>query len=295
MRALVLTLLLAGLSAAHAAASGHAGHEGHGSAPGGANLNSSTWTDLPLIEALPGRDRAAAAFRLSHLTAGVVTAYAPGSQAPLPEGIRFKTDRLDWEMPVQDGRFRLDSTGVGNYHWLQAREEMPDRVKIASTVWFFANPGPAPTEMLARPKTELEIVPRPLPREHSQYRAGEVWDFALRFRGQPLPGATLKLVSDAGAQTSFTSDPTGRVSVRFPTDIKPRSGENMQHGRGAANRFVLAVEHTAEGRHYLTAFNGRYSENAFAQRSLLWGSGFLVLGSLLGLPLVLRRKDDAHV
>lgn len=290
MRALVFAVLCAWFFPVSAAEPDHAGH---GQIEPAASGSTPTWTDLPLIEALPGRDRTNALFRLSHLTAGAVMAYAPGDQAPLPEGMRFKTDRLDWDIPVRDGRFRLESTGVGNYHWLQAREERPDSVKVASTAHFFSNPGPAPTAMLARAKTGLEIVPTPLPREHNQYRAGEAWDFALRFRGQPLAGATLRLVSDAGTQTHFASDAAGRVSVRFPADIKPRAGQGA-HGRSAANRFVLAVEHTAEGRHYLTAFNGSYSENAFAQRSLFWGSGFLVLGGLLGLPLIVRRKDPRH-
>ena len=84
---------------------------------------------------------------------------------------------------------------------------------------------------------------------------------------------------------------------RATTLAQPRRGADrfLDIGQGAANRFVLAVEHTVEGRHYLTTFYGRYSENAFAQRSLLWGSGFLVLGALLGLPLIVRRKENRHV
>lgn len=291
MRALVFAVLCVWFFPVSAAEPNHAGH---GQTEAAASDLAPAWTDLPLIEALPGRDRTNATFRLSHLSAGAVTAYAPGDRAPLPEGMRFKTARLDWEVPVRDGRFRLESSGVGNYHWLQAREETPENVTVASTAHFFSNPGPAPTDMLARAKAELEIVPTPLPREHNQYRAGEEWDFALRFRGQPLAGATLRLVSDAGTQTRFASDAAGRVSVRFPSDIKARVGRGA-HGRGAANRFVLAVEHTAESRHYLTAFNGSYSEDAFAQRSLFWGGGFLVLGGLLGLPLIVRRKENAHV
>lgn len=290
MRTLVVMLLLGSLFAVNAAETGHEGHN----ARVDQQDRDAAWTDLPLIAMLPGRDRSAVAFRLSHLSADAVTAYAPSRQAPLPEGIRFKTDQLEWEIPVQQGRFALQAAGVGNYHWLQAREETPESVKVASTVYYFSNPGPAPTAMLARPKSELEIVPTPLPREHNQYRAGEAWDFSLRFRGQPLPNATLKLVSQAGTQVSFTSDPAGRVRVRFPADIKPRSDEHTTHRRGVANHFALAVEHTADSRHYLTAFNGRYSEDAFAQRSLLWGGGFLVLGGLLGLPLVVRRKENHH-
>lgn len=291
MRTLAVMLLLGSFFTVNAAENRH---EGHDSRTGQPDRDAAAWTDLPLIEMLPGRDRSAVAFRLSHLSASAVTAYAPGRQAPLPEGMRFKTDRLEWEIPVQEGRFTLQAAGVGNYHWLQAREETPERVKVASTAHYFSNPGPAPTAMLTRPKTELEIVPTPLPREHNQYRANQEWAFTLRFRDQPLSGATLRLFSQAGTQASFISDATGQVQVRFPDDIKPAADRGAPHRRGAANHFVLTVEHTADSRHYLTAFNGRYSEDAFAQRSLLWGSGFLILGGLLGLPLVVRRKENHH-
>ncbi|MGB2682269.1 MAG: hypothetical protein WBE39_13245 [Candidatus Competibacter sp.] len=293
MRALFFAVLCAWFFPVSAAEHHHAGHSQ--TEPAASDL-APAWTDLPLIEALPGRDRAAAAFRLNHLSAGAVTAYAPGPQAPLPEGMRFNTDRLEWEIPVRDSRFRLESSGVGNYHWLQAREETPDSVKVASTAHFFSNPGPAPTDMLARSKTELEIVPTPLPREHNQYRENQERTFLLRFQGQPLAGATLRFVSDAGAESRFTSDASGRVNVRFPDDVKPAQGQSGHdgHGQPTTNRFVLAVEHEDQGRRYLTAFNYRYSEDAYARRSLLWGSGFLVLGGLLGLPLVVRRKENHH-
>lgn len=277
MRALASLFLLLLLPPAHAA--GHAGH----AAP--------AWTDLPLIEVVPGRDRALAAFRLRNLAADSVKAYAPGPQARLPEGLRFQTERLEWDILAAAGRFQLQAGGVGNYHWLLAREETPAGVKVASTAHYFANPGPAPTAMLARTKSELEIVPAPLPREHNRYRENQDGDFLLRFQGQPLAGATLRFTSNAGAQAVFTSDAAGRVSVRFPDDVQAATGHGG-HGMRASNRFVLAVEHDAGGRHYLTTFNYSYAEDAYTARSLAWGGGFLALGGLIGLPLIIRRKEE---
>jgi hypothetical protein len=290
MRAFVLTLLCAWASAVFAADGGHAGH-GSSTSDGQTSGAPAGWTDLPLIEAMPGRDRSKATFRSSNLIVDAIKVFAPGSRAPLPDGVRFKSDRQEWDIPAREDRFALQSAGVGNYHWLQAREETPESVKVASTAHYFSNPGPAPTAMLARPKSELEIVPDPLPREHNQYRENQEWAFTLRFRDQPLAGATLLFASSAGSRTSFVSDAAGRALVRFPTDVAPDERQG-HHGGGASNRFVLAVEHRADDRHYLTAFNYRYDEDAYARRSLVWGGGFLALGGLLGLPLIVRRKEN---
>jgi hypothetical protein len=264
------------------------GHNGHGDATRAAPR---AWTDLPLIEATPGRHRMLATFRVANLQAVSVKAFAPGGQAPLPEGLRFKSGRQEWDILPVNGSFTLQSLGVGNYHWLLAREELPERVTVASTAHYFSNPGPAPTDMLARPKSELEIVPAPLPREHNRYRENQAHVFEVRFQGVPLAGATLRFASNAGTRASFVSDAVGRVRVRFPEDVRPVV-EKGGHDMGAANRFVLAVEHDAGGRHYLTAFNYSYGEDAYANRSLAWGGGFLALGGLIGLPLIVRRKGS---
>jgi hypothetical protein len=283
-----ITIGLLAVCAGPALAAG-GGHGGHGDA---ARTPSRAWTDLPVIEAMPGRDRKLAAFRLANLQAASVRAFAPGAQAPLPDGLRFRSERLEWDILPANGRFTLQSAGVGNYHWLLARQESPQRVTVASTAHYFSNPGPAPTDMLVRPKSELEIVPAPLPREHSRYRENQEHVFAVRFQGAPLAGATLRFVSGAGSRANFVSDAAGRVRVRFPDDVPP--AEPGGHGMGAANRFVLAVAHEADGRHYLTAFNYSYAEDAYARRSLAWGGGFVALGGLIALPLIVRRKDRHH-
>lgn len=284
-----LGLLLA--TGALAAMPAHpADHAGHG---GGAH--ESSWSEMPRIEATPGRDRSKAAFRIDNLSAGSVAVFAPGSQAPWPEGVRFKTDRVEWSLPVNAGRFNLEAGGVGNYHWLVAREETPEAIRVASTAHYFSNPGPAPTAMLARPKTELEIVPEPLPREHNRYRASQEWSFQVRFQGQPLAGTTVNFASSGGSRSLYTSDGRGKVRVVFPDDVAPaEAGGHAGHGGSPSNRFVLSVEHDAGGRHFLTAFNSSYSVDAYTDRSLAWGGGFLALGGLIGLPLVIRRKEKDH-
>jgi hypothetical protein len=184
--------------------------------------------------------------------------------------------------------------GTGNYYWVSARSEQADAVITASTVHYFSNPGPAPTELLARPKGELELTPERLPREHAQYREGEEWPFLVRFRGEPLAGAILTLQTEHGTMDAFRTGADGIARVRFPRDMKraPAGDEAHAHHGRPRGAFVLAVDHSVDGRHYLTAFNYQYAPYAYDGKHLGAGIGFALLGGLLATPLVraARRK-----
>lgn len=200
---------------------------------------------------------------------------------------------------VAAGGFKVSAGKVGNYHWLQATEASQVGVVTASTAHYFANPGPAPTAMLHLAKADLEIVPQPLPREHWRYRVGETWAFLVRFRGEPVKGMGVRLESSGGGQAVFRTDDRGIVRVTFPADVADVAdvapGGAHDHGRGGRNDFVLAVGLTdADGRYYLTGFNSIYGAAADAKRSLAAGLGFLALGGLVAVPLVIRRKENKN-
>lgn len=244
------------------------------------------FTSLPLLLPAGRGDRQAAPYCLANLRAEAVEVRngAGGFQAS-PASV-----------PVGNGGFTLSAGKVGNYHWVQAVEDSPLGMVTASTAHYFSNPGPAPTAMLQLPKADLEIVPQPLPREHWRYRAGETWAFLVRFRGQPMANMGVRLETSGGTQQVFRTDAQGMARVSFPADVDeaaPKGGHD--HGRGGQNRFVLAVGHTdASGRYFLTAFNHVYSAAADAGRSLPAGLGFLALGGLMAVPLVIRRKENKH-
>lgn len=249
-------------------------------------LERQAFTVLPLL--LPGGqgDRQGAPYCLVNSGAEAVEVYHGRGG--------FQTEPAT--VPVRAGGFRLQAGGVGNYHWLQAKEDGAQGVITASTAHYFANPGPAPTAMLQLPKAALEIVPQPLPREHWRYRAEETWAFLVRFQGRPLAGVAVRLETSGGTQSVLRSDAQGIVRVTFPADVAeaPAQGGH-DHGRGGRNRFVLAVAHTdAAGRYHLTAFNHVYGAAADAGRSLPAGLGFLALGGLMAVPLVVRRKENEH-
>lgn len=247
-----------------------------------------SWTQQPLL--LPGRnprgERAAAILRPQGIAAANIAVYAP-------EG---PTERLKVDYPVGQNGARIESAApkIGNYHWVVAREETSEAVRVASTAWYFGNPGDSPKDLLKVQKHELEIVPDPLPREHGRYRESEKWRFLLRFNGQPLAGQTLTLETEFGTRTAFVTDADGVATVLFPRDFQPAREEGEQAGHGRRyGKFVLAAEKEADGRRYLTAFNLNYGEDADRNKSLGWGAAFGLIGMLAATPL-LRRKNGAQ-
>jgi hypothetical protein len=247
------------------------------------------WTLYPLLTPMMGRggDRAVAKLAVKNLQPAELEVFAAEGPA----------DRLRRQIPVTPEGTRIEAVSpkIGNYHWVSAREEAEGKVTVASTAYAFGNPGAAPTQLLLTPKYELEIIPQPLPREHGSYRESDKWQFLLRFNGQPLANKELKLETEFGTKTAFTSDAKGLVTVLFPLDFKPAdpSKAHDQHMGPRKGKFVLAAEHDEGGKHYLTAFNYVYAPDATTGKNLMAGAGFGVFGMLLAVPL-LRRKKSAN-
>jgi hypothetical protein len=242
------------------------------------------WTKHPLLLGRAERsERSGAILALSNLTAETVTVHA--AEGP--------PDRLQQQYPVtpEGARIAAVTPKIGNYHWVVAREETPDMVRVASTAWYFGNPGESPKDLLTVAKHELEIVPAPLPREHRSYREAEKWQFLVRFEGQPLPNQRLAFETEFGSRSSVVTDAQGLATLVFPRDFKPSGASAAeQNASRQRSRFVLATEKEKDGRRYQTAFNYTYSPDPERNRSLAWGAGFGVLGMLAATPLLRRRK-----
>lgn len=263
-----------------ASAPGMAGIGGMG---GGRGMGKREWTRYPLLVGRPaGQDRSVALIKPRGIGAPAVTVYAADGPA----------ERRKADYPVGENGARIEAVAprTGNYHWVVAREESVDTVRVASTAWYFSNPGDAPTSVLAQAKHELEIVPQPLPREHRSYREAEKWRFLVRFHGQPLTAQPLAMETEAGSRTTATTDADGIATVVFPRDVKTvKEGEEEGGNPRARTRFVLATEKDADGKHYLTAFNYSYTQDPERNRSLGWGAAFGVLGMVAATPLLRRR------
>lgn len=268
-----------------AAQESHAGHGSHGEHPG----QPVSWTAYPILTPKSSGERRDAMQTFvvpQNIVADRIDDYSSnlgdaGGQRQLPLGMAGA---------------KLDQPSSGGFHWLAAREQHDDSVRVASTVHYFGERGGRdPSAMFMQQKNDLEIIPQPFPREHSTYRAGEDWKFLVRFRGQALANQTVMLETRNGTRLSLKSDDLGIVSLHLPDDFQARQ-ENPEkgthaHGRRSAD-FLLATEYQADGMDYVTAFNGKYGPNAFDQRSLAWGLGFILLGMLSASPLLRPRKEQ---
>jgi hypothetical protein len=247
------------------------------------------WTRQPLL--LPGKnprgERSQALLRVQGIAPAALSVHAPAGPA--------ERRKVEYPVAPEGAQIAPAAPKVGNYHWVVAREESADAVKVASTAWYFSNPGDSPKDLLQTVKHELEIVPDPLPREHGSYRESEKWRFLVRFEGQPLANQPVTLETEFGSRTSFVTDAAGIATVLFPRDFKPaeNKAEGAEgHGPRRA-KFVLATEKQTESRRYLTAFNLTYGQDADRDRSLGWGAAFGLVGMLAATPLLRRRNGSS--
>ena len=248
------------------------------------------WTAFPTLKTRmsgEGRERRVVTIVPQGIVANSIDAYSNN----------LKDAKAHRQLVLDMAGARLDKPESGGFHWLAAREEQGDKVKVASTVYFFSDRGAQnPTALFMQPKHELQIIPQPYPREHSRYRANEDWKFLVHFNGKPLANQWVRLETQNGTKADWISDAQGVVTVSIPDDFKKveqqKAAGAHDHGRRSAD-FVLAVEHIEGGKSYLTAFNGSYGKDAFDQRSLAMGLGFTLLGMIGAAPLLRQRKKQA--
>jgi hypothetical protein len=254
------------------------------------------WTSAPVLLPAPakGDRRTQSLVEPANLTSKQVVVFPPFGGATPPE---------PWTAEPQDGKtVNIKSHGEGNYHWVVATDTEGKR--IASTTYYFANPGAAPRNLLQQDTAALEIKPVKLPREHSQFQSKDTWFFQAIYQGQPLPNASVKLDTSNGTHQTLSSDAEGQVRVKFPDDFgvavdagqHVTHGENQDgghgggghegHGMGATAQFALSVEHAG----ITGAFNYKYEQDAFTNKAVLPALGFVFGGMLLASPLLWRRK-----
>lgn len=279
-------LVLPQASLAHQAPDGqrHAKHEMEG--PGKKRGATIPWTALPTLKIMMGgRTRAEreASLLPKSFSPSRVEGYA--SDLKSTEAHRI----LDYDLVIA----KLGKPKAGGFHWLSATEETPEKVVVASTVYYMSERGAVnPTAMFLQQKSALEIIPERFPREHSRYRANEVWKFVVRYQGKALANQKVHLETQNGTKQALVSDANGIVDVALPDDFAhappPKESAPHMHGRKSAE-FVLATEHVDGGKTYLTTFNQSYGPDAFDQRSLALGLGFMALGMLGAMPLLRNR------
>jgi hypothetical protein len=257
----------------------------------GNHKKNSGWTQAPLI--LSSGGGRGGAVRLQNINSQKITLFPSDLTQESGHDNSWSVTKTQGGYPITLGE------KAGGYQWVQARQERGDEVVVGSTVRYFSKPGPAPTQMLTHPKNELEIIPIPLPREHSHYRAGESWPFLIRFNGSPLAGKQITLQSSQGDLLSFVSSDQGMVTVTFPEPFvvdekKPTTKSGHRPHRPKAF-FALSVRHLDGGKNYLTAFNLDYRPGPFFNKSLALGFGFLLFGMVIATPLLRKPQKNRRI
>ncbi len=268
---------------AHASANRPAGSNSGDSASVRRQPAAPLWTTRPIIQTAgrPGGDRGVVPLAVRNLTTEEIEAYSPAKPAS------------PWRTRIDGGVARIapaDPT-YGGMHWIEARQQSPTAITVASTIWTFSSKGPAPRAMLDTPKSVLEIVPQPAV---SRYREGDSWDFVVRFMGRPLPQAPVAWETQNGSRGELVADASGRITLTVPHDFDIVGQTETDQINRLQAQFVLTTERVDGEMTYRTSFNAIYSPDRIRGKSLVWGGGFMLLGVGLAFPL-LRRKGKAIV
>lgn len=149
----------------------------------------------------------------------------------------------------------------------------------------------SPTKLTALPKTDLEIIPDPLHREHDRYTASKSYRFILHFQEKPLANTTVTLETHDTPAHTYTTDQTGAFSITLPNDFK-----NVQVGRSEnkPSEFLIVAQHTDNNLTYKSTLSMPYSLNPNDYwQSQTYGAGAIFIGFLGGLFLYGRTKKGA--
>lgn len=256
-------------------------HE-HGGPPSAGRQNPA-WTARPIIQTAgqPGGDRGVAPLAVRNLAAEELETYSPAKPA------------TPWRTRIDNGVARITPADPtqGGMHWIEARQESPTAITVASTIWTFSSKGPAPRALLDTPKSELEIVPQPAV---NRYREGDSWDFIVRFMGRPLPQAPVAWETQNGTRGELVADAAGRITLKVPHDFDIAGETETDKINRLQAQFVLTTERVEGGKTYQTNFNAIYSPDRIRGKSLAWGGGFMLLGVGLAVPLLRRKEKKAN-
>jgi hypothetical protein len=197
----------------------------------------------------------------------------------------WKPDLSTQPLTLEHGKVTIPKTGVNNYHVVVAEKDWGDHKEaVIRYEYRFGRPSKqSPSRMTAAQKTEFEIVPDPIPREHYRYHTRQHWGFLTRFNGQPVSDMEVTLTTTNGTRLSAKTDLDGRVSFEIPDDFPGViAGERDKR----LSQFTLSGEYISEQKRYTTQLNADYRLNPGHWQStelglLVVGIGFIA-GGLLG-------------
>ena len=189
------------------------------------------------------------------------------------------------ELTAEHGIISLPKTGMENYHALVATQTKEKRIS-SSIRYIYSRGRPSkvsPTRITQIQKSELEIAPILLPREHDEYKGSKSYGFELHFKGEVLPNTTVTLTTSNGSEETFKTDKDGEFKITIPNDFK-----DVKTGRRAnkPSEFILKASYLDQDINYMTTLAMPYHVNPVDYwNNRIMGLIVLVIGLIVGLFL----------
>lgn len=207
--------------------------------------------------------------------------------------VLIKPDLSKEDLNLSDTAIILPKSSIGGYYALVLTHRSENRVD--SAIRYLSQQGRpgkvSPTKLTAFPKSDLEIIPNPLHREHDRYTASKSYRFILYFQGKPLSNTVVTLETRNTPAQTYATDNTGAFSITLPNDFK-----NAKVGRNEnkPSEFLLSTQYRSGEHLYKSTLSMPYSlnPNDFWQ-SQSYGAGVIAIGFLGGLVFYRRSKKGA--
>jgi len=153
------------------------------------------------------------------------------------------------DLKLEHDLISLPRTGMENYHALVVNQIQEKNIS-SSVRYIYSRGRPSkvsPTKITQLQKSELEIAPILLPKEHNNYNGSESYRFELRFKGEVLPQHNITFTTSNGTKEIIKTNENGKFTVTIPNDFKD---VKMKRRANRPAEFILAAAHKNEGLSY---------------------------------------------
>lgn len=202
----------------------------------------------------------------------------------------WKPDLTTQPLMPSHGGLTIPKTGMDNYHAVIAEKEWGDsKEAVIRYEYLFGRPSEhSPSELAGAIKTEFEIVPAPIPREHFRYLSDQRWGFQVRLHGRPLADLPLTLETEHGTRLQAVTDAQGYAAFRLPDDF-PQVIAGKRDQRSA--EFAVSAQAEDGGVDYQTLLTASYHLNSSHWQSAPMGWAVVGMGLIAG-GLLGRQKGQ---
>lgn len=203
----------------------------------------------------------------------------------------YQSNLEEKPLQMEANMINLPRSMYNNYHALVANA-IKDNDHYSAVYYLYKHGKPSQTSpalLTSKQKSDFEIIPNQLPREHDRYYGSKKYDFILKFQNQPLENQIITLTTLLGTEQKVKTDTKGQFSISLPNDFK-----NVQVGRRAnqPSYFILSSSFSQNNTNYHTTFANPYHVNSTDYwNSIPAGVGVMGIGLCFGLLLLWRRNN----